>query len=69
MYSAWIDNQAIGDCCLLDKDIMVCGEFAFASYIVHTYAPVLLVVSLSPGQSASPNTAGVGFPFCVKGLQ
>jgi len=67
MYSASVDDKAIVDCCLLDQDIAVRGEFAFASDNVHTYAPVLLLVSLSPAQFASLNTAGVGFPLCVKG--
>ena len=67
MYSAWVDDKAIVDCCLLDQDIAVRGEFAFASDIVYTYAPGLLRVSVSPAQSASLNTAGVTFPFHVKG--
>jgi len=67
MYSASVDDKAIVDCCLLHQDIAVRGEFAFASDIVHTYGPVLLLVSWPPAQSASLNTAGVTFPFHVKG--
>ena len=37
MYSASVDDKAIVDCCLLDQDIAVCGEFALVSEIVHTY--------------------------------
>jgi len=67
VYSASVDDKAIVDCCLLEQDIAVRGEFAFASDFVHTSAPVFLLISLSPAQSASLNTAGVGFPLRVKG--